>query len=255
MKAIKIILSLLLFAGASFMAYLCYNSVVTPIKFDNTRAAREVKVINHLVNLRLAQEEFRLAKGHFTADLDSLVDYLKVAPKKEVYKEKSLSEKQLEKGLTEEKIGKILKRARAKAQNKMHFQGPDSLVQIYNYIWANDAEVKANGLQGFRRDTIMSDMITALYKGQYTKENIKDLTYIPFTDGVRFEVETNNEYKTSQGIRVPIFEIRAPFTTYLHDLDAQELTNLIDKETELEHYTGLKVGSVEAPNNNAGNWE
>ena len=255
MKAIKIILTLLLLVAAGFMGYLCYNSVVTPIKFESTRTEREAKVINHLINLRAAQEEFRLAKGHFTADLDSLVDYLKVAPKKAVFKEGSLNEKQLEKGLTEEKVGKILKRARSKAQSKMRFQGPDSLVQIYNYIWANDAEVKANGLQGFRRDTVMTDMITALYKGQYTKENIKDLTYIPFSDGLRFEVETNNEYKTSQGIRVPIFEIRAPFKTYLHDLDEQELANLVDKEKKLEHYTGLKVGSVEAPNNNAGNWE
>jgi hypothetical protein len=41
----------------------------------------------------------------------------------------------------------------------------------------------------------------------------------------------------------------------LHDLDEQELANLMDKEKKLEHYTGLKVGSVEAPNNNAGNWE
>ena len=26
-------------------------------------------------------------------------------------------------------------------------------------------------------------------------------------------------------------------------------------QKKLEHYPGLKVGSVEAPNNNAGNWE
>ena len=79
--------------------------------------------------------------------------------------------------------------------------------------------------------------------------------YIPFTDNVKFEVETNNEYNTSKGIKVPIFEIRAHFNTYLHDLNKQELVNLIDKEEKLEHYAGLKVGSVEAPNNNAGNWE
>ena len=255
MKATNIIISILLGAGVCLMAYLCVNSIVTPIKFEEARMHRQTQVINNLVCLRDAEAQYRLSKGHFTADLDSLINFLKVTPKKEVYKEKSLTEKQLEKGLTEPKITKILNRARSKAQRKMKFQGPDSLANLYAYIWEKDAEVKANGLQGFRRDTIMTDMIQALYKGKYTHETIHEITYIPHTDNVRFEVETNNHYTTSQGIKVPIFEIRAPFTTYLHDLDKQELANLIDKEKKLEHYPGLKVGSIEAPNNNAGNWE
>ena len=153
------------------------------------------------------------------------------------------------------KAAKILERARIKAQRKMNFQGPDSLNQLYNYVWSNDREVKAEGLQGFRRDTILTNMIQSLYKGQYTEENIGEIIYIPHTDNVKFEVETNNGYTTSQGIKVPIFEIRAHYNTYLHDLNNQERVNLIDKEEKLDHYPGLKIGSVDAPNNNAGNWE
>ena len=48
---------------------------------------------------------------------------------------------------------------------------------------------------------------------------------------------------------------RAPFESYLADLNQQELVNLIDRETKLDHYAGLKVGDIYAPNNNAGNWE
>ena len=157
--------------------------------------------------------------------------------------------------MTENKAAKILERARLKAQRKMKFQGADSLNLLYNYIWENDREVKAEGLQGFRRDTILTNMIQSLYNGQYTEENIGEIVYIPYTDNVKFEVETNNEYTTSQGIKVPIFEIRAHYNTYLHDLNAQERANIIDKEEKLDHYPGLKVGSVDAPNNNAGNWE
>ena len=58
-----------------------------------------------------------------------------------------------------------------------------------------------------------------------------------------------------RSIPVPLFEVRAPFEAYLADLDKQELANLIDKEQKMEHYTGLKVGDINAPNNNAGNWE
>ena len=255
MKTSKIIITTLLGVAVIFMAYICINSVVTPIKFEEARVQREAKVINNLVSLRTAEAQFRLDKGYFTADLDSLVDYLKTAPKKEVFKVGSLTEKQLENGMTETKAAKILERARLKAQRKMKYQGADSLTLLYNYIWENDREVKAEGLQGFRRDTILTNMIQSLYKGQYTEETIGEIVYIPYTDNVKFEVETNNGYTTSQGIKVPIFEIRAHYNTYLHDLNDQERVNLIDKEEKLEHYPGLKVGSVEAPNNNAGNWE
>jgi TonB family protein len=252
MKTTKIIIATLLVAAVVFMAFICVNSVVTPIKFEEARTQREVKVINNLVSLRTAQAQWRLDKGYFTADLDSLIDYLKVTPKKEVYKVGFLTEMQLENGLTENKAAKILERARLKAQRKMKFQGPDSLSMLYNYIWENDGEVKSEGLQGFRRDTILTNMIQSIYKGQYTEETIGEIVYIPYTDNVKFEVETNNGYTTSQGIKVPIWEIRAHYNTYLHDLNSQERINLIDKEEKLGHYPGLKIGSVEVPNNNVG---
>ena len=107
MKTKKIIINALLVVAVAFMAVICVNSVVTPIKFEEARAQREVKVINNLVSLRTAEAQFRLDKGYFTADLDSLIDYLKTTPKKEVYKVGSLTEKQLEDGMTETKAAKI----------------------------------------------------------------------------------------------------------------------------------------------------
>ena len=116
-------------------------------------------------------------------------------------------------------------------------------------------DVKDNGLAGFRRDTIESNMLQALYKGKYDETTIDEMIVIPFSEGKRFELEVNNDYKTSQGIRVPLFEARAPYESYLGDLNKQELVNLIDKENKLDHYAGLKVGDIYSPNNNAGNWE
>lgn len=236
------------------MTVFCVQSVTTPIKFEETRAQREVAVIKNLVDLRTAEVEFNHQKGVFTANLDSLLLFLKTAPKKEVLKEGSLTDKQLEAGLTEPKAVKILDAAKKKAlkNKKLTFENNDAL---YAYIWENDADVKKNGLSGFRRDTIEQNMIQSLYKGRYDESTIDGIVLIPFSDGQRFEVEVNNDYKTSQGIRVPIFEARAPFGTYLGDLNEQELVNLIDREEKLEHYAGLKVGDIYAPNNNAGNWE
>ncbi|MBQ5379780.1 MAG: hypothetical protein IIU10_06170, partial [Paludibacteraceae bacterium] len=126
---------------------------------------------------------------------------------------------------------------------------------LYAYIWANDKDVISNGLSGFRRDTIELNMLEALFHGEYTAETVDTIVKIPYGNGLKFEIEVNNDYKTSQGIRVPIFEARAPFEAYLSDLNKQELVNLIDREKKLDHYAGLKVGDVYAPNNNAGNWE
>ncbi|MBO4689450.1 MAG: hypothetical protein J5621_01105 [Paludibacteraceae bacterium] len=235
------------------MAYFCVTSVTTPIKFENTRAQREVVVIKKLVDLRTAEVEFHHQNGRFTASYDTLLTFLKTAPKKELLKEGSLTDKQLEGGLTEAKAVKILEAAKKRALKKNSFEDNDAL---YAYIWENDRDVKDNGLKGFRRDTIELNMLEALYKGEYTAENIDQITYIPFNgENKQFELEVNNDYKTSQGIRVPLFEARAPFEAYLGDLNKQELVNLVDREQKLDHYAGLKVGDASSPNNNAGNWE
>ena len=252
MKTTRNIVICVLSIAAVVMAYFCVTSVTTPIKFENTRAQREVAVIKNLVDLRTAEVEFHHQNGRFTASHDSLLTFLKTAPKKEVLKEGSLTDKQLEAGLTEHKAVKILNEAKKKALKKNQFEDNDAL---YAYIWENDKDVVSNGLAGFRRDTIELNMIQALYKGEYDEKSIDRIVEIPYSNGKRYEIEVNNDYKTSQGIRVPLFEARAPFESYLSDLNEQELVNLIDRETKLDHYAGLKVGDIYAPNNNAGNWE
>ena len=252
MKTTRNIVICVLSIAAVVLAYLCVTSVTTPIKFENTRAEREVAVIKNLVDLRTAEVEFHHQNGRFTANHDSLLAFLKTAPKKEVLKEGSLTDKQLEAGLTEHKAVKILNEAKKKALKKNQFEDNDAL---YAYIWENDKDVISNGLAGFRRDTIELNMLQALYKGEYDEKTIDRIMEIPYSEGQRFEIEVNNDYKTSQGIRVPLFEARAPFASYLGDLNEQELVNLIDRENKLEHYAGLKVGDIYAPNNNAGNWE
>ena len=252
MKTTRNIVICVLSIAAVVMAYFCVTSVTTPIKFENTRAEREVAVIKNLVDLRTAEVEYHHQNGRFTANLDSLLLFLKTAPKKEVLKEGSLTDKQLEAGLTEHKAVKILNEAKKKALKKNQFEDNDAL---YAYIWEKDKDVVSNGLAGFRRDTIELNMLQALYKGEYDEKSIDRIVEIPYSEGKRFEMEVNNDYKTSQGIRVPLFEARAPFESYLSDLNEQELVNLIDKEQKLDHYAGLKVGSIDAPNNNAGNWE
>ncbi|MBP5477420.1 MAG: hypothetical protein J6Y00_07040 [Paludibacteraceae bacterium] len=252
MNTSKYIIRVLLVISIVYLAYLCVSSVVVPIRFENTRAEREQAVVANLIHLRTAVAEYKLENGRYTDDLDSLVLFLKTAPKKEVLKEGSLTDKQLESGMTEHKAAKLMEKALLKARVKLNTD-VDSV--LYAYVWANDRDVVSNGLQGFRRDTIYRNMIETLFKGEFTADNIADITYIPYSNGQRFELEVNNTYSTSQGIVVPIMVARAHYRTYLSDLNKLELVNLIDKEEKLDHYPGLMFGSVDAPNNNAGNWE
>lgn len=250
----KIILRTLLVLSIVALTYFCVSSIVTPIKFEQMRAKREVAVIKNLVAIRTAEAEFKMVHGRYTADADSLLYFLKYTPKKEVLKEGSLTDKQLEGGMTEARAARMLRAAIARAKSNKKLDLP-TIEDAYAYVWANDKEIKKQGLQGFRRDTIYNNMIETVYKGEYDVNSIDQIVIIPYTDGQRYELEVNDSYTTSQGIHVPLFEARAHYNTYLGDLNNQERVNLIDKETKLDHYPGLKVGSVDAPNNNAGNWE
>ena len=252
MNATKHIIRVLLVVSIVYLAYLCVSSVVVPIRFENTRMEREQAVVANLIHLRTAEAEFKLENGRYTDNLDSLILFLKTAPKKEVLKEGSLTDKQLENGMTEHKAAKLMEKALLKARVNLKTD-VDSV--LYAYVWANDREVVSNGLQGFRRDTIYRNMIETLFKGEFTADNIDGITYIPYSNGKRYEIEVNNHYTTSQGIVVPIMAAKAHYRTYLSDLNKLELINLIDKEEKLDHYPGLMFGSTDAPNNNAGNWE
>ena len=252
MNTSKYIIRVLLVISIVYLAYLCVSSVVVPIRFENTRAVREQAVVANLMHLRTAVAEYKLENGRYTDNLDSLILFLKTTPKKEVRKEGSLTDKQLESGMTEHKAAKMMEKALLKARVNLKTD-VDSI--LYAHVWANDKEIISNGLQGFRRDTIYKNMIETLFKGEFTADNIDQITYIPYSNGQRFEIEVNNTYSTSPGIIVPIMAATAHYKTYLSDLNRMELINLIDKEEKLEHYPGLMFGSVDAPNNNAGNWE
>ena len=57
------------------------------------------------------------------------------------------------------------------------------------------------------------------------------------------------------GAPLNLFQAQTPYDTYIGDLDKQQLLNLKDLQSKLGKYCGLRVGDIESPNNNAGNWE
>lgn len=219
-----------LVVAIAFLAYICVMSIVTPIHFDNERAAREKAIIAHLVNIRKAQIEFKNQNGRYTASCDTLVDFIKNGKMPVVLKEGTLTDEQLQNGLTEAKALKIVRSG-------------------------NKKEIAANGLEHFRRDTSYVSVYESLFANDLKAEQIEQIVVVPYSNGQKFEMETATHTNATSGIVIPLFEARAPYDMYLSDLNRQELVNLKDEKKQLDKYPGLKVGSIQEPNNNAGNWE
>jgi hypothetical protein len=83
--------------------------------------------------------------------------------------------------------------------------------------------------------------------------NPDQLKYIPFTEGK--EIIMNETVKEVSGVDVPLFEAQIPYASLLKGMDRQLLVNLVYERLETDRFPGLQVGSIENPNNNAGNWE
>ena len=89
-----------------------------------------------------------------------------------------------------------------------------------------------------------------------TKEDIQNLRYLPFTDNkVEFILEA--AHVNAGNVKVPVVECRAPYKMYLDTVEyRQNIINLIDdRVNNFNAYAGLKFGSMEGSNNEAGNWE
>lgn len=80
------------------------------------------------------------------------------------------------------------------------------------------------------------------------------LQYVPFTEGKKFDLTTTVQTGKS-GRTVPLMECGAKYNDYLSGLDKDAIAELIEKANNAGTYPGLKIGDINTPNNNAGNWE
>ena len=204
----------LLVLAAGTLAFLCYDSIMTPIEFNEVRDAREKVIVERLIDIRRAETEYRNIKGDYTASFDTLINFIKNDKAKIVLKEGELTDKQLEEGLTEK-------------------------------------EAVKQGL--IKRDTTYVSMLENLFGEGYPVDSLR---YIPFSSPRQeFTLEKAEITTGSAGIKVKVMAAKAPYVSYLNDLDKQELINLIETTEKLEKFPGLKFGDIEQANNNAGNWE
>jgi hypothetical protein len=211
----RIIIQLVLIAGAIILAYLIWDSIQTPINFTKEKEVKYDQVIESLKDIRKAQVAYKEVNGKFCGDWDSLVAFIKYDSIPKIRKIGMLTDSMIEAGLDEKaamKKGLII------------------------------------------RDTIKAVVLSEVFSKEYPIEKIG---IIPNSGGEKFWLQ-QTIITTGSGVKVPVFEARAHNNQILNSLIEdykQEIINLNEKSRKNNKYPGLKVGSVEEPNNNAGNWE
>ena len=90
-----------------------------------------------------------------------------------------------------------------------------------------------------------------------SREDVLNFRYIPGTDNKAQFIMEAGIITTESKVVIPVVECRAPYKMFLDTVAyRQEVINLIDdEENNYNRYAGLKFGSMDAGNNEAGNWE
>ncbi len=204
-KPVKITLLLVGVLAVLALAVALFNSIMTPVKFQEEYNARSTEVINKLKDIRTLQEQYKNTNNAYCNNIDSLIDFA--------------------------------------------FNGSALLVQKFGTVPDNMTEAEALKQGILKRDTTKVnplEKLSAEGKLLTPKDKIKDLKFIPYSDGKIFEMQAGTLSKG--GIDVAVFEAKAPIESYTKGMDEQTVTN---RKAELEKmnngagYAGWKVGSMD----------
>jgi len=209
------------------------ESVMEPVNFNKHRAYRESVAIQRLKDIRDLQVAYKNVNGRYASTLDSL---------KLFYNEGKM---------------KITMNVGSK-DDSLAMAHTDQIKKKYRYLKGDRLAAKLNELYLAGDQNLVFQIVTEIpVKDTVFRNradfNIDEIAIIPFSgDSVIME----STVKTVSGVKVPLFEASMPFKSLLKGLEPEQLRINLDAEREDQgRYKGLQVGSISAPNNNAGNWE
>ena len=236
-KILKTILSIVLALLCVFLVYKIYQGVMEPVRFEHDVNARKKVAIQQLKDIRDLQVAFKSVNDRFTASFDTLKQFYNTGEMVVLMQIGSKDD-----SLAMAHTNEVKKAKKGKITDadlyKLYQEGDKNLVfSIQNKIAVKDTLFK-------NRDDF----------------NINTIEKIPFAVGeygaaAVTDIEMDATVKKVSGVDVPLFEARLPYKSLLNGLNHQLIVNLIAEREDLGQYEGLQVGSITAPNNNAGNWE
>lgn len=224
----KIVSVLLLFVIAG-LVYVIVQSVMQPVNFNKQMEYRKGVGVQRMKDLRTLQEAYKSVYGRFSQSADTLADFYKNG-QMEVLMQIGSNDDSAAVANTE----KLKRTFRGKLT-------PEKMYELYqegqNLVFSISNKINV-------KDTIFKNRADF---------DIDSLRYIPFSQGDTIQMEAI--VKEVSGVKVPLFEARMPYKSLLKGLDNQLRINLDADCRASNRYEGLQVGSISAPNNNAGNWE
>ncbi len=122
---------------------------------------------------------------------------------------------------------------------------PDSLLEA----GMTEQEALREGI--ISRDTIKLAIKDSLFRKGFKAD---DLWRVPYTEKDSFQMGAKTV--ESGNVDVEVFEAKVHNDVLLHDQKKQLVINLNERMSKKQNkFPGVKVGDLEKPNNNAGNWE
>ena len=231
-KVVKILIEVVLLAAICGLVYLLYSNIMKPVNFNKERDVRQAVAVQRLKDIRTLQVAFKSVSGKFNSSIDSL---------KQFY-ESGQMEIVMQIGSMDDSIAVANTEAIKKANKKLK---PEQLTEKLQEAYAAGQKVVFSTVTKIPvRDTLFNN------RPDFCVDSIK---YIPFSGKEPIQMEST--IKMVSGVQVPLFEARIPWASLLKGMDRQLIINLNAESRDLNRYEGLQVGSVTAPNNNAGNWE
>ncbi|MEZ5000950.1 MAG: hypothetical protein R2744_11800 [Bacteroidales bacterium] len=97
------VVRILLVIAIFVLGYLLIDSIMNPIRFNKERDKREAAIINRLKDIRTAQVAFKSKFGMYTGSFDTLINFVVTDSFPLIYKEGSLTDEMIEKGITSER--------------------------------------------------------------------------------------------------------------------------------------------------------
>ncbi len=231
-KGLKIGIEIALAAIICLLVWVTVKSVQKPVKFNNELKARSEVGIQRLKDIRTLQVAFKSVNGRFSPSVDSLKIFYETG-KMDIVMQIGSNDDSLAVANTEaiKKANKRLKPAEMTAKLQEAYAAGTKVV----FSTVTEISVK---------DTLFRSRPDFC---------IDSLFYIPFSGKQLTEMEST--IKTVSGVQVPLFEARMPYKALCKGMDNQLRINKDAECRDQNKYEGLQVGSVTAPNNNAGNWE
>ncbi|MBR3989940.1 MAG: hypothetical protein IKI85_05290 [Bacteroidales bacterium] len=231
-KSVKIACEVVLGALIVLLVWLTVKSVQKPVQFNKEVAARSQVAIQRLKDIRTLQEAYKSVNGRFSSTVDTL----------KLFYENGKMDIVMQIGSLDDSLAVANTEAIKKANKKL--KPAEMTAKLAAAYAAGQKVVFSTVTEVPVRDTLFASRRDFC---------VDSLAFIPFSGGQKTEMEAT--VKTVSGVQVPLFEARMPYRALCKGLDNQLRINLDAERKDQNKYEGLQVGSITAPNNNAGNWE